>query len=146
MTPAEILNYDFVSVYEADEHPGIAEWLEEFRRDGEDLSDTAIRTFEGDPDFVKVGKHGKIYFIVLPRLSAVLYLEVETEFDGRVRRVIADYFGDGPSEVFTERDVRTWEDFETVDVGVAYRGGFGYVYSLAEVSPEWWNSHAKSRG
>ena len=56
--------------------------------------------------------------------------------------MIADYVGDGASEVFTDRDVRSWKDFESVDVGVAYRGGRGYVYSLAEVSPEWWKSNA----
>lgn len=142
MTQDEIIGFDFVSVYDVAEHDGLSKWLEGFRNDGEDLTDTAIKSFKGDPDYVKIGKEGTVYFLVNESIKAVLYLEVEATFDGRVKQVIADYVGDGASEVFTGRDVRSWKDFESVEVGVAYRGGRGYVYSLAEVSPEWWNSNA----
>lgn len=142
MTQDEIIGFDFVSVYDVEAHAGLSKWVEEFRNDGEDLTDTAITSFEGDPDYVKIGKDGTVYFIVIESIKAVLYFEVEATFDDRIKRVIADYVGDGASEVFTDRDVRSWKDFESVDVGVAYRGGIGYVYSLAEVSPEWWKSNA----
>lgn len=142
MTQDEIIGFDFVSVYDVEAHAGLSKCVEGFRNDGEDLTDTAITSFEGDPDYVKIGKDGTVYFIVIESIKAVLYFEVEATFDDRIKRVIADYVGDGASEVFTDRDVRSWKDFESVDVGVAYRGGRGYVYSLAEVSPEWWKSNA----
>jgi hypothetical protein len=34
---------------------------------------------------------------------------------------------------FTDKELTTWQDFEQVEIGVAYRGGSGYGYGLTEL-------------
>lgn len=91
--------------------------FEDWYQAGEDL-----RFFEGDPDMVKVD--GSIGYFYRAENEVFVYIDI-LDFDD-VEAVLNRFYN---NELETT-DPQSWEQWEKLQNGVAFRGGAGYVYNI----------------
>jgi hypothetical protein len=102
--------------------------------------------FEGDPDILKI-YNGRTYFcdIVVNKTKYVIYLspdygtmtcdvrKTDDELNKGIKLMLTQFFSNELTEYYTHNpDCNTWQRFDEIKDGIAYRGGSGYVYIIWE--------------
>lgn len=104
----------------------------------EEESGDMYNLFTGDPDYFNWGKHHKIpfvqydNFVIVPEpdtLSALNDYVWNGLISPHCEQMLLGFFHKDFKEFF-ESVHSTWQDFEALTQGIAYRGGSGYTYSI----------------
>jgi len=107
-------------------------WLEDL---GDYDSDRLHPDIWFDCDYLKV--EGESHNCVTAHIGNTIYVVVDNYDDfmdkDKAQAIIAAYFNDTPD--INKSVSRTWEYFRSIPDGFAYRGGYGYTYSIAEYKP-----------
>lgn len=117
------------------EGKGVDEWF----KDGEDLA-----FFEGDPDMIKYkGQLGFFYFDKGNR-TCYYWLEVLWEEKDEVESILTsfcqslrEYYEPIVHDEWDDcapDNIQSWEAWDKMQNGIAYRGGSGYVYGINDIS------------
>lgn len=108
-------------------YPVVKDWVR-FFGDDPDSPEFNIRSFfPGDPDILRCDGH-KQYFVSVDK-NKIRYVLTRYEVTDTEREMLQHFFSDDFQEHFTEGE-QTWDHFHQSDRGIAYRGGYGYAYTI----------------
>jgi hypothetical protein len=97
-----------------------------------DIENNEISDFFIDCDHIKRdGEFGRgdFRFVTITKNKSTLLIVCQDEPDDKEIQMLNDYFN---SKNFKAVNPNTWEKWDTIKTGIAYRGGAGYCYSLSE--------------
>lgn len=95
-----------------------------------------LSLFDDDPDFIKINGEngrGKAMFIDVKIEDVTIYILISPSYYGYGYEDavnVLEWFINGAKNDFMDALNNSWNDWDKVNKGVAYRGGSGYYYSL----------------
>jgi hypothetical protein len=106
--------------------------------DGGDIMDIMVAILEansGDPDyFMMDGRRYSFFDYDYERAKYVVYISDE-RINEIAERMLKKFFAPDYIDHFSRKSehgesLRSWEDFESLQYAIAYRGGAGYIYTI----------------
>ena len=100
--------------------------------------------FRCDPDYFNWITPNKYPLLKIPFIEVLDkyiivpdddFIQVATDYEieklsDKCKLMLTRFFDDNWKDYFPDTNHRTWKDFENIRLGIAYRGGSGYAYSL----------------
>lgn len=108
-------------------YPVLKDWVRCFDDDPDSPEFNAKSFFVGDSDTLRCDGE-KQYFLSVDK-DNIRFVLTHDEVTNTEREMLQHFFSDDFQEHFTEGE-QTWDHFNQSDRGIAYRGGFGYVYTI----------------
>ena len=144
-----------VKAYNIDELWNMPTWLEEqliedwdwrmSDEEREDLSqermfelqqEQAFTVLEGDPDIIRMDGQRAGYFADLTNFQtkekAIVYLSVRIreKKDGKMEDLLESFWTPNYKKEWELIEDGSWNDFDSQETAIAYRGGSGYIYTI----------------
>ena len=96
----------------------------------------AFTVLEGDPDIIRMDGQRAGYFADLTNFQtkekAIVYLSVRIreKKDGKMEDLLESFWTPNYKKEWELIEDGSWNDFDSQETAIAYRGGSGYIYTI----------------